>query len=160
MWGCPECLYKESMAKQPSPMPQLAKRLIHIIDRHEYSNISNDLFEKGSSFISHCNALLNNMYLSLKHICKPWCCASVIITWYDNIMKVALETPDNDSMLYYHREHILEWEVRIKVKIISQQKQEVIGTDPKSNSLPLSHLLWEADIWATRSGLWMRYVYN
>ena len=121
MWGCPECLYKESMAKQPSPMPQLAKRLIHIIDRHEYSNISNDLFEKGSSFISHCNALLNNMYLSLKHI-----------------MKVALKT-DNDSMPYYHREHILEWVVRIKVKIISQQKQEVIGTDPKSNSPPLSH---------------------
>ena len=48
MWGCPDCLYKESMAKQPSPMPQLAKRLIHIIDRHEYSNISNDLFEKGT----------------------------------------------------------------------------------------------------------------
>ena len=61
-------------------------------------------------------------------------------------MKVALKTPDNDSMPYYHREHILEWVVRIKVKIISQQKQEVIGTDPKSNSLPLSHLLWEADI--------------
>ena len=53
MWGCPECLYKESMAKQPSPMPQLAKRLIHIIDRHEYENISNDLFEKGSSFIMY-----------------------------------------------------------------------------------------------------------
>ena len=50
MNGCPKCGYEESMAKQPSPLPELVERLHHTVGWVEYMNFTVDLLEKESFF--------------------------------------------------------------------------------------------------------------